>query len=140
MNFALIALSILIASQSEFPASAVLAIAKRLAESPQVGQSYCLSVDGKNLSVALLEGVKSHLSSVVPDSECSTSNNQVSHVPSGNSAVRVYLSRFQELDATRAHASMQTYAGPLAGGRWSVKLKLAGKQWVVEALENELIY
>ena len=128
-----------IATSGSFPDSAVVALVKDIGAG-QDGTIFCLRIDGKDPSKALISKIRATSASFRPSSECKSKNNAIRHTPTGKRAAQIWLSDFRLTDKNRAKANISSYAGPLAGGHWSAKLKLVGGVWTVEATRNDVIY
>src|SRR6478672_3705275 len=128
-----------IAASGSFPDSAVVALVQDIGAG-QDGTILCLRVDGKDPSKALISKIRATSTSFRPGSECKSKNNAIRHTPTGKRAAQIWLSDFRLTDKNRAKAKISSYAGPLAGGHWSTKLRLVEGVWTIEATRNEVIY
>ena len=136
--FSLLMASSLAASGS-FPDSAVIAIAKDIGAAKDE-TILCLRIDGKDPSRALVSKIRAASASFRPGSECKSKNNAIRHTPTGKRAAQIWVSDFRLTDKNRAKAKISSYAGPLAGGHWSAKLRLVDGVWTIEATRNDVSY
>ena len=127
------------ASGAAMPDSVVMALVKDLGAAEK-GTVLCLTIDGKDPSDQVLSKIRVQNSAYVAGSKCRVQQGVLRHTTNKKRGISVSFLDFKIAGNGYATARIATYAGPLAGGVWTTRLKLVGKTWSVESTKNNIIF
>ena len=139
MSFLSLVIAATAASGGAMPDSAVMALVKD-AGVAEKGTVLCLTIDGKDPSDQILSKIRTQNGAYVAGSKCRMKQGVLRHISNKKRGVRISFFDFRITSNGRATARIASYAGPLAGGSWTARLKLVGKTWAVESAKNNVIY
>ena len=104
------------------------------------GTVLCLYIDEKDPTDQLLSKIRAQNSAYVAASKCRMKQGLLRHTTSNKRGVSVSFFDFKIAGNGHATVRISSYAGPLAGGVWTTKLKFVNKTWSVDSTKNDVIY